>query len=94
MKFATFATYRPIPETVERLRPLHRQYLADLQSDGTLVLAGPFTDGSGALFVHEVGTAEEVARILAADPFAPEVFESLETRPWKPVFVTPASFRL
>jgi uncharacterized protein len=88
MKFVTFATYRDIPDVVEKLRPLHREYLGELHKTGSLVLAGPFTDGSGAMFVHEVTSPDDVTRILAADPFAAQVFESLLTRPWKPVFAT------
>ena len=91
MKFVTVANYCAIPELLEKLRPKHREYLGSLHAAGTLLLAGPFTDGSGAVFVHEVDTKADVDRILAADPFAAEVFENLDTRPWKPVFSSPAS---
>jgi hypothetical protein len=40
------------PDKIARLRPAHREYIAQLFAEGTLVAGGPFTDGSGALFIH------------------------------------------
>jgi uncharacterized protein YciI len=49
-------------------RPAHRERLARLYAEGTLVMAGPWADGSGALLIFrtdEPGLRE----IIAADPY-------------------------
>lgn len=49
-------------------RPAHRETLLELHRQGTLFLAGPWDDDSGALLIF-VGTAAEVDQILGADPY-------------------------
>ena len=51
------------------LRPAHREYMARLSDDGRLVACGPFTDGSGALFIYETGSLAAMQEILAQDPY-------------------------
>ena len=51
------------------MRPAHREYLARLHADGRLVACGPFTDGSGALYIYETGSLAEAEEILAVDPY-------------------------
>lgn len=91
MKFASFVRYHPDAARIAERRPAHRAYLAELHAQGRLLLAGPFTDDSGALFVHEAADAAEVAALVAADPFADGVFAEVQTRPWKPVFIGAAA---
>ena len=88
MKFSTVVTYTSDAARISALRPRHRDYLAKLHASGQLILAGPFTDDSGALFIHEAESREQVATFVAADPFAEGIFRSVDTRPWKLVFVT------
>lgn len=69
MKVVNYAAYASVPWRVAGLRPAHREYLAWLHADGRLVACGPFTDGSGALYVYETGSLAEAEEILAADPY-------------------------
>jgi uncharacterized protein YciI len=86
VKFAAIIEYIPDAAKVSELRPTHRQYLTGLLSRGQLVMAGPLTDGSGALIVYEAASAEEAERLLRGDPFhAAGVFVRWQLRPWNPV---------
>ena len=53
MKVVNYAAYASAPWRVAALRPAHREYLAWLHADGRLVACGPFTDGSGGLFIYD-----------------------------------------
>jgi uncharacterized protein YciI len=86
MKFAAVIEYLQDQETVERLRPLHRQYLAALKEKGQLAISGPFVDNSGALIVYEAESAGAAEALLKGDPFhANGVFLRWQLRPWNPV---------
>ena len=86
MKFAAVIEYLQDEQTVERLRPLHRQYLAALKEKGQLAISGPFADESGALIVYEAESADAAEALLKADPFhANGVFLRWQLRPWNPV---------
>jgi uncharacterized protein len=69
MKVVNYATYTSVREKVSALRPAHREYMTRLHADGRLVACGPFTDGSGELFIYEAGSLAEAEEILAADPY-------------------------
>lgn len=87
MKFAAFVEYTNEPERLTQLRPLHRAYLQDLLQQGRLVIAGPFSDGTGALFVYEVPNEGEAAKLSENDPYAKaSLFKSVVMKPWKLVF--------
>jgi uncharacterized protein YciI len=87
MKFAANIEYTPDKAKIAEVRPAHREYLTGLLSAGKLVLAGPFTDDSGAFIVYECDTAELAEQILKADPFCQRgVFVRWTMRPWKAVF--------
>ena len=51
---------------------------------GALLLAGPFTDWTGALLVLDAASADEVRRLLEPDPWVAEldVLRVGEIRPW------------
>jgi uncharacterized protein len=49
-------------------RPAHRQRLTALHEGGTLVMAGPWGDDSGALLVFDAERSE-MDRIMAEDPY-------------------------
>ncbi|MGH9113293.1 MAG: YciI family protein [Acidimicrobiales bacterium] len=55
----------------ERLaaRPAHRERLQRLHEDGTLHMAGPFVDDSGALLIFDVPDEEALEGILADDQY-------------------------
>jgi uncharacterized protein YciI len=93
MKFAAVIEYLQDKKTVERLRPLHRQYLASLKEKGQLAVSGPFADGSGALIVYEAESAEAAEALLMADPFhANGVFLRWQLRPWNTVIANREMF--
>jgi uncharacterized protein YciI len=86
MKFAAIIEYARDKDKIARIRPVHRQYLATLRQNGQLVVAGPFTDDSGALIVYEAGSAEEAEAFLKGDPFHQNgIFLTWDLRPWNPV---------
>jgi uncharacterized protein YciI len=66
-------------------RPAHRRRLADLRASGRLVMAGPWTDDSGALLVFH-GDKADMDAVLAADPYysTPGV-TVVSVREWRPI---------
>ncbi len=74
----------------KELRKIHREAhldkLRNLSKAGRIVLAGPFTDGSGSLIVYNVATKTEAELIIKTDPYVMErVFERYEIRPFEKV---------
>jgi uncharacterized protein YciI len=70
MKYVNYIHYAGGSDAVGAIRPAHREYLAGLSANGQLVASGPFTDGSGALFIYEAGSLEQAEQLAAADPYA------------------------
>lgn len=69
-----------------RVRPDHLAYLKSLLEEGTLVLAGPVGDGSGAMMVLQVASEQEAQRVVAHDPYtAAGVGVDHVLRPWNVV---------
>jgi uncharacterized protein YciI len=69
-----------------RVRPDHLAFLQSLYENGTVVLAGPVGDGSGAMMVLKVGSEEEAARVIRTDPYtAAGVGVDHVLRPWNVV---------
>ncbi len=83
MKFANFITYIPDPEKVQSVRPLHRDYAQGLVGQGKIVIAGPFSDGAGAIIVYEAESLEQAEALAANDPYAKGgVWTKYEIHPW------------
>ena len=73
-----------------QVRPRHLAHLERLHEEGTLVSAGPFEDGSGALVVYEAADEAEARALVDADPYAVEgVMADPVLRAWR--VVVPAS---
>lgn len=90
MKFTAFVEYTHEPERIARTRPAHRAYLQDLLQQDRLVLAGPFADGSGALFIYDARNEDEAAKLAANDPLSKaSLFKKVVMKPWTPVFSNP-----
>jgi uncharacterized protein len=86
MKFAAIIEYASDKTKIAALRPVHRQYLAELRQRGQLAASGPFTDDSGALIIYEANTKEEAEQFLQGDPFYQNgIFVRYQLRPWNPV---------
>jgi uncharacterized protein YciI len=86
MKFAAVIEYTQDKTKIQEVRPLQRQYLADLKARGQLAASGPFFDDSGALIVYEAGSRKEAERLLRGDPFYQSgIFLKWQLRPWNPV---------
>ena len=67
-------------------REAHLEKLKNLAKAGRIVLAGPFTDGSGSLIVFNCATRTEVELIVKTDPYVMNrVFERYEIRPFEKV---------
>jgi len=75
------------------VRPAHLAHLEPLAQAGRVLLAGPFTDGTGSLIVIEAESREAVWQIVARDPYVTEgVFNHVEVKPFLQVFpAKPAS---
>jgi uncharacterized protein len=74
-----------------RLRPQVRQAHLDnlrpLVDRGKVVLAGPFTDGSGSLIVVDMDSEAQAAAFARSDPYVTQgVFERIEVKPFRKVF--------
>ena len=74
----------------QELRKIHREAhldkLKNLSKADKVVVAGPFTDGSGSLIVYNVSTKTEVELIAKTDPYVMNrVFESYEIKPFEKV---------
>ncbi len=86
MKYAALLQYTQDKALIADCRPKHRQHLQDLLAKGKLVMAGPFTDDSGAILVYEVADEAEAKRCVETDPFhGAGVFVRYELKPWKAV---------
>lgn len=86
MKYAAIIEYSQDKAKIAEIRPVHRQYLAQLKASGQLAASGPFTDDSGALIVYEAVTKDEAEKMLQGDPFhANGIFLRWQLRPWNTV---------
>jgi len=63
------------------------RHLEPLAKAGKVILAGPFTDGSGSLIILEADSREAVWETVARDPYVINgVFNRVEVKPFKQVF--------
>lgn len=72
----------------ERLavRPAHREYLAKLAAEGTMVAAGPWANETGAVVIYDVADREALDRLLAEDPYTSAgVIAETRIREWQPI---------
>lgn len=87
---ALFAvTYRYVQDAalLDRVRPEHRAFLADLHESGTLIASGPFVGGEpGALLLLQGEHVGSIETVLEADPFRREgAIDVREIREWNVV---------
>jgi uncharacterized protein YciI len=86
-QFVVEYTYEQNSDAVrDEHRPRHRDWQRGLYDEGTLLLSGPFTDGTGALLIFSAGDADWLADLLAVDPFNEVgVVANVHIRAWSPV---------
>jgi len=69
------------------VRPAHLENLRPLVAAGKIVVAGPFTDGSGSLILADFENEDAAQRFAQNDPYTIEgVFERIEVKPFRKVF--------
>jgi uncharacterized protein YciI len=94
--FAVEYGYVDRPDDLTRIRPEHRQFLAGLVEDGTLLASGPYDpapelslppgQGTGALLLVRAQSLEAARTALDDDPFyRAGLIESRSFRGWIPV---------
>ncbi|MFS2139356.1 YciI family protein [Duganella sp. Dugasp56] len=95
MKFTSYINYAAAPALITASRAQHRAYLATLFEERKLLLAGPFSDDSGAMLVFEAEHERQVRDWIEADPFfVAGIFVDIDTRPWKSVFANVDALRV
>ena len=94
MKVVNHVTYIDT-EKIAAIRPVHRTFIAKLGSEGLVAAAGPFTDGSGSLFIYETDSLDEAERIFAQDPYSTGgVVVRHEMRVWQLINAYPGLFEI
>ena len=94
--FAVEYGYVDRPDELTRVRPAHRQFLAGLVAEGTLLASGPYDlapeaslppgRGAGALLLVRAPSLEAARTTLDDDPFySAGLIESRTFRGWIPV---------
>jgi uncharacterized protein len=62
----------------------HAEFMDRLFENGTVILGGPFSDGSGSLVIVEAEEMSEVATLIANDPFVVhEIFALRSLKQWQ-----------
>ena len=70
-----------------QVRPAHLDNLRPLVERGKVVLAGPFTDGSGSLIVMDMDSEAAAMAFAHSDPYVTQgVFDRVEVKPFRKVF--------
>ena len=94
MKFANYIRYVQDQDAVAVIRPAHRAYLHGLLERGRLAAAGPFADGSGALFIYEADDIDSARALAEADPYTlGGVIKEQTITPWQLVYSNPGLLR-
>ena len=94
MKFANYISYVEDQDAVAAIRPAHRAYLHGLLERGQLVAAGPFADGTGALFIYEAHSMDTARGLAEADPYTlGGVIKQQTITPWTLVYSNPGLLR-
>lgn len=95
MLFALICTDKPDHLQVRvDTRPAHIAYLEEINTKGTLKIAGPFLDADGkpcgSMLVVEAADAEAARAIGAGDPYAKAgLFATVDVRQWNWTFNKP-----
>jgi uncharacterized protein YciI len=62
----------------------HATYIDRLFENGTVIMGGPFSDGTGSLLIVEAEEMNEVLTLIANDPFVVhEIFALRDLKQWQ-----------
>ena len=87
-------TYKAAPDVVAQHTPDHRAYLRALHDQGKVLASGPFVPRTGGALLLRVEREEEIAEIVARDPFHLHDVASHDVRVWAPTIGSDALARL
>ena len=64
--------------------PEHAEFMDRLFENGTVIMGGPFSDGTGSLVIVEAEEMNEVATLFANDPFVVhQIFALSSLKQWQ-----------
>lgn len=82
--FAVETRYTTDRDRLLAVRPRHRDYLIALAEQGKVLAGGPFADDKSGFAVYRVADADELTRLLDADPYTTEdIATERVIREWK-----------
>lgn len=82
--YVNYAKYVSDGARIERLGPAHQSYARTITANGELIMAGPFADDSGALFIYRAQSKDEALALVRKDPYHTEgVFETCALSEWR-----------
>jgi uncharacterized protein YciI len=82
--YVNYAKYVSDRSHVERVTPAHQSYARAMKANGKLLMAGPFADGSGALFIYRAHSKDEAMALVLDDPYRAEgVLETYALSEWR-----------
>ena len=62
----------------------HAEFMDQLFDNGTVIMGGPFSDGTGSLLIVEAEEMNEVLTLIANDPFVVhEIFALRDLKQWQ-----------
>ena len=62
----------------------HAEFMDRLFENGTVIMGGPFSDGTGSLVIVEAEGIDEVSTLIANDPFVVhEIFALRSLKQWQ-----------
>ncbi|MHC8381871.1 YciI family protein [Pseudomonas sp. LB3P14] len=82
--YVNYTKYVSDRSHVEQVMPAHQSYTQALKANGELIMAGPFADGSGALFIYQAQSTDKAMALALKDPYHVEgVFETFALAEWR-----------
>ncbi|GAB3063915.1 YciI family protein [Salinicoccus sesuvii] len=82
--FAAFLSMKD-EEKSTQYRPDHLEFLENLRNEGTVLMNGKFSDGSGGLVIYKGDSFESVKDIVESDPYIKTGARSYTLREWEMV---------
>ena len=80
-------TFSAEPDEVNQIRPTHREWLAELLAEGSLLASGPMVDRPAALLIFKAESIEQLNALLDQDPYEiAGVIGERTIEAWNPVF--------